>query len=107
MGQCIEGEEGGVAMQGIFVFRAEEGIRDLVRSRGLGDEYKREVVVLDLDLFSGGVTLTAAAAAAGQVMYIAVNAIADHSGQNQYNNNICHRYTSSKLALANSVFRIH
>ena len=65
------------------------------------------VVVLDLDLFSGGVTLTAAAAAAGQVMYIAVNAIADHGGQNQYNNNICHRYTSSKLALANSLFRIH
>ena len=33
------------------------------------------VVVLDLDLFSSGVTLAAAAAAAGQVMYIAVNAI--------------------------------
>ena len=29
----------------IFVFQAEDGIRDLVRSRGLGDVYKRQ----DLD----------------------------------------------------------
>ena len=27
----------------VFFFQAEEGIRDLVRSRGLGDVYKREV----------------------------------------------------------------
>ena len=27
-----------------FVFQAEDGIRDLVRSRGLGDVYKRQVV---------------------------------------------------------------
>ena len=26
-----------------FVFEAEDGIRDLVRSRGLGDVYKRQV----------------------------------------------------------------
>ena len=26
----------------IFVFQAEDGIRDLVRSRGLGDVYKRQ-----------------------------------------------------------------
>ena len=26
-----------------FVFQAEDGIRDLVRSRGLGDVYKRQV----------------------------------------------------------------
>ena len=25
-----------------FVFQAEDGIRDLVRSRGLGDVYKRQ-----------------------------------------------------------------
>ena len=31
----------------IFFFQAEDGIRDLVRSRGLGDVYKRQVV-LDL-----------------------------------------------------------
>ena len=28
------------------MFQAEDGIRDLVRSRGLGDVYKRQVVVL-------------------------------------------------------------
>ena len=27
----------------IFLFQAEDGIRDLVRSRGLGDVYKRQV----------------------------------------------------------------
>ena len=29
-------------------FQAEDGIRDLVRSRGLGDVYKRQVYYLDL-----------------------------------------------------------
>ena len=28
--------------QGIFFFQAEDGIRDLVRCRGLGDVYKRQ-----------------------------------------------------------------
>ena len=28
----------------VFVFQAEDGIRDLVRSRGLGDVYKRQDV---------------------------------------------------------------
>ena len=27
-----------------FFFQAEDGIRDLVRSRGLGDVYKRQIV---------------------------------------------------------------
>ena len=30
-------------MFGCFFFQAEDGIRDLVRSRGLGDVYKRQV----------------------------------------------------------------
>ena len=30
-----------------FVFQAEDGIRDLVRSRGLGDVYKRQVMTAD------------------------------------------------------------
>src|SRR5665811_479668 len=30
-----------------FFFQAEDGIRDLVRSRGLGDVYKRQVIELD------------------------------------------------------------
>ena len=29
-------------MFGLFFFQAEDGIRDLVRSRGLGDVYKRQ-----------------------------------------------------------------
>ena len=33
-----------------FFFQAEDGIRDLVRSRGLGDVYKRQVVVTEADL---------------------------------------------------------
>ena len=32
----------GVTMT-IYLFQAEDGIRDLVRSRGLGDVYKRQV----------------------------------------------------------------
>ena len=31
----------------IFFFQAEDGIRDLVRSRGLGDVYKRQQLVSD------------------------------------------------------------
>ena len=30
---------------GFFFFQAEDGIRDLVRSRGLGDVYKRQALV--------------------------------------------------------------
>ena len=30
-------------MRFLFFFQAEDGIRDLVRSRGLGDVYKRQV----------------------------------------------------------------
>ena len=34
----------GVAdVYGVFFFQAEDGIRDLVRSRGLGDVYKRQL----------------------------------------------------------------
>ena len=31
-------------LRGCFFFQAEDGIRDLVRSRGLGDVYKRQVL---------------------------------------------------------------
>ena len=30
-----------------FFFQAEDGIRDLVRSRGLGDVYKRQNLIVD------------------------------------------------------------
>ena len=29
----------------MFFFQAEDGIRDLVRSRGLGDVYKRQILI--------------------------------------------------------------
>ena len=32
----------GVVCLSVFFFQAEDGIRDLVRSRGLGDVYKRQ-----------------------------------------------------------------
>ena len=38
-----------------FFFQAEDGIRDLVRSRGLGDVYKRQVVDQKLDKSETGV----------------------------------------------------
>ena len=34
---------------GIFFFQAEDGIRDLVRSRGLGDVYKRQGVAVAIE----------------------------------------------------------
>ena len=34
----------------VFVFQAEDGIRDLVRSRGLGDVYKRQDAALRMEL---------------------------------------------------------
>ena len=34
-----------------FFFQAEDGIRDLVRSRGLGDVYKRQVSISSLSFF--------------------------------------------------------
>ena len=40
-----------------FFFQAEDGIRDLVRSRGLGDVYKRQVLA---DRTLGGITDIAA-----------------------------------------------
>ena len=35
-----------MSVYSVFFFQAEDGIRDLVRSRGLGDVYKRQVVTL-------------------------------------------------------------
>ena len=36
----------------VFFFQAEDGIRDLVRSRGLGDVYKRQGSETDVAIFS-------------------------------------------------------
>ena len=42
-------------VSGVFFFQAEDGIRDLVRSRGLGDVYKRQLgeVIAGADVFVG------------------------------------------------------
>ena len=32
-----------------FFFQAEDGIRDLVRSRGLGDVYKRQEILIEIN----------------------------------------------------------
>ena len=37
---------------GYFFFQAEDGIRDLVRSRGLGDVYKRQAITGIISLLS-------------------------------------------------------
>ena len=37
----------------VFFFQAEDGIRDLVRSRGLGDVYKRQAGAFGAQLFHG------------------------------------------------------
>mgnify|MGYP003381440353 CR=1 FL=1 len=40
----IECYEWSLSLSLMFFFQAEDGIRDLVRSRGLGDVYKRQVM---------------------------------------------------------------
>ena len=51
LGCVVKSVGGNVVCEGVrykvrfdFFFQAEDGIRDLVRSRGLGDVYKRQVV---------------------------------------------------------------
>ena len=54
-----------------FFFQAEDGIRDLVRSRGLGDVYKRQI----LSILSGseliyGVTIAGFTSAFRQIVWL-------------------------------------
>ena len=42
---CGDGSGWGVGGGGVFFCQAEDGIRDLVRSRGLGDVYKRQGLI--------------------------------------------------------------
>ena len=44
----------------LFFFQAEDGIRDLVRSRGLGDVYKRQAEIIKALAAAHGVKLNAA-----------------------------------------------
>ena len=47
----------------VFFFQAEDGIRDLVRSRGLGDVYKRQVMAHEREVPLEGVAVRGIAAA--------------------------------------------
>ena len=51
---------GGEQDIGAFFFQAEDGIRDLVRSRGLGDVYKRQGLVDPVDVVVEGGLVDAA-----------------------------------------------
>ena len=53
---------------GCFCFQAEDGIRDLVRSRGLGDVYKRQRSSRSTALRWTGRRSTAARVAASSVL---------------------------------------
>ena len=46
---CQSGQIGGLLFWSFFC-QAEDGIRDLVRSRGLGDVYKRQALMTSLDM---------------------------------------------------------
>ena len=62
-----------------FFFQAEDGIRDLVRSRGLGDVYKRQELIVDVaarhaagrivSVLEGGYDLDALARSVDAVSY--------------------------------------
>ena len=46
--ECETDRELYVVYRCFFFFQAEDGIRDLVRSRGLGDVYKRQVSIFSV-----------------------------------------------------------
>ena len=55
----------------IFFFQAEDGIRDLVRSRGLGDVYKRQLSVsASFDIFDLGIVFIKPGLAKENINYI-------------------------------------
>ena len=71
----------------VFFFQAEDGIRDVERSRGLGDVYKRQV-------------LTYSEVAKGINKPKAVRAVANAIGKNPYAPKIpCHRVIRSDGSL--------
>ena len=52
--RCVGAIKSAIECRVLFFFQAEDGIRDLVRSRGLGDVYKRQVVDFDGRLVQAG-----------------------------------------------------
>ena len=69
---------GSACLLSFFFFQAEDGIRYLVRSRGLGDVYKRQLILLPVVLSRSfrnvdTATLGTAAAAATGAAFIPVS----------------------------------
>ena len=75
----------------IFFFQAEDGIRDLVRSRGLGDVYKRQVQGLEKSRSPGAI---------GQA---AVQAHQPRAGKATAHPRLCLLYTSDAADERSSV----
>ena len=93
LGICFVWSDLCLAGRCFFFFQAEDGIRDLVRSRGLGDVYKRQA----LDT-SFGVSGVAIAPAVGGI----TNAVASAMAQ-QGDGKICLLYTSDAADERSSV----
>ena len=82
----------------VFFFQAEDGIRDLVRSRGLGDVYKRQGQLRDE--FAQGYLLDALAARQFLELLVGVgHAEAAHHGLHR----LCLLYTSDAADERSSV----
>ena len=54
----------------LFFFQAEDGIRDLVRSRGLGDVYKRQITSGGLGPTADDLTVDTVAGFCGRKMVL-------------------------------------
>ena len=51
---CVSSDSVGYLKHMFVFFQAEDGIRYLVRSRGLGDVYKRQMLCLSVDVLAQG-----------------------------------------------------
>ena len=74
-----------------FFFQAEDGIRDLVRSRGLGDVYKRQAINIEVNKMPGAFVL------GGVASHIGVHGVVGEPV------NICLLYTSDAADERSSV----
>ena len=66
---CCDGTEFLLLCSSFFFFQAEDGIRDLVRSRGLGDVYKRQTQhIKGLDFFNADISAGVSLSTVGDVI---------------------------------------
>ena len=84
-----------------FFFQAEDGIRDLVRSRGLGDVYKRQDPdFIENEMIQSPENFTASS---GLRFILGNGNHVDIDGSNHESNNICLLYTSDAADERSSV----